>query len=526
MVSLFYILRKSFKNGLKQLVKKKLALLGYLVLYGFMIYGAIIVYRGKSGEGINPTSLQMYQSIMLGLIILTVVPSLYSCLGKISTAFRMADVNMIFVAPYHPAKILLFSQLRQAAQSFIIMIFMVIQAPYFTGGLDSGVSGFFLYGFAWMVLTLSISPICTGLFIVNMRLPKLKRMFKTLIIALAMSLIGYVILGAFGTSDPINGMLSRASSDWFLKIPLIGWYRSIFDSVAFGFTWETLISLALILLLVTTSLIISFKFATTDFFEDAITQSEKTEEALSAIKDGNQFKNLYKNKKARKVKFQFKKAKSKVILEKQLLEMKKKGLFLFDIKSLFIISALILVGSIVPQVEEIPSVKLLAGAVLLIYFIVIIVNIGVGKTELNKHYLYLIPDNNFEKLINLTILEGIKIFKDCFIGFLVVSIIFNENIFHGFLCGIILFMFVMIQSFLELICSKLFGNTQTQMLKGFIRFIFNIIILIPGISIAIAFGLLNISLTIALLIVVLIYLSITLMLSVPAAFSIKNPEFN
>ena len=126
MKALLYLLRKTIQNALRELVKKPMTLIPYLVIAGLLIFSATMTSGEPAGEVRN---LNAYAAIVNGVFLLIFCTSLLQGLKQGMALFSMADVNLLFTAPVNPRKILIYGVVRQAGILVLASVCMLAQYP-------------------------------------------------------------------------------------------------------------------------------------------------------------------------------------------------------------------------------------------------------------------------------------------------------------------------------------------------------------------------------------------------------------
>lgn len=126
MKALLYLLRKTIQNALRELVKKPVTLIPYLVIVGLLIFSATMTSGEPAGEVRN---LNAYAAIVNGVFLLIFCTSLLQGLKQGMALFSMADVNLLFTAPVNPRKILIYGVVRQAGILVLASVCMLAQYP-------------------------------------------------------------------------------------------------------------------------------------------------------------------------------------------------------------------------------------------------------------------------------------------------------------------------------------------------------------------------------------------------------------
>ena len=127
MKALLYLLRKTIQNALRELVKKPVTLIPYLVIAGLLIFSATMTSGEPAGEVRN---LNAYAAIVNGVFLLIFCTSLLQGLKQGMALFSMADVNLLFTAPVNPRKILIYGVVRQAGILVLASVCMLAPVSY------------------------------------------------------------------------------------------------------------------------------------------------------------------------------------------------------------------------------------------------------------------------------------------------------------------------------------------------------------------------------------------------------------
>ena len=527
MNSLIYILRKTYKNTFKQIIKKPITLIGYLFFITLISLNSILSLFDKEIVEVTQKNLDLFTIIVSGFIMIIILPSLYQSINNFSLPLRNADVNFLFTAPISPAKILIYCQLIQSVASVFIAIIISIQAPLLkkTLGISFSSVCLLIISFIFMLISYSIIGIC--IYVLGRKFKHLKKILKYLFIVSITLLIIITIKNIFDSSNIYKGFLSFFNSSYYNYIPLIGWYKSLFEAVIYGIHIDTIISFILILITSLTSSILIYKLVDTSFYEVAITNSEKIERIKAAANKGeNPFSTLFQNNKKRnkKINFTFSGKGYKVIIQKCNLEQRKKSKFYLDLKSLLVIVATFVVAYLIPKGEINDKSEILASVLIVNIYLLFFSSIFNNNTDLKKHYIYLIPVSIYKKLFAVSYYTGVKIFIDAFIPTILVALYYRILSANILLIPLIILAFAFQLYFIEIILITILGNIGTQPLQLFFKQLISMISLIPIIIIIFIFK--NHPLTFLFTIVLIALLLISTGLFILAAQTFKKPEIH
>ena len=304
----------------------------------------------------------------------------------------------------------------------------------------------------------------------------IKQSYKKLIKYSLYGLIGILIFGLFYNiiifKDPIHGGMSLFNMKFFTYIPIIGWFINLYTSAIVGFNLYTSIYFALIIGSAVIFLVIIYNL-NLDYYEEALNFSVTKEEQIAVAKSGKVIWNSGSSK-TRKTKGKIKSKKSKVILDKQILEAKKTG-FVFVDKVSLIISAFIFIFAYFVSENEIGFLLFM-----LVYMNILFSVSKEWTSELEKHYIYLLPEKSTTKIIYATMLQNIKSFVTGLIIFTVALFMYDITILDGIILALTYTSFTVVVLFSDLVIRRVLGIGISLTAEKFIKFIILIFIFIPG----------------------------------------------
>ena len=127
MGALTYLLLVKLKNNLIQLLKSPAKLI-YTI---FMIACLVIVMVSGSSSTAHATEQTLNREYLVGGILAVYALMFYlsvnSGFNSGATIFRMPDVNLLFVGPYHPRTLLIYGVFQQLGTTLFAGVFLVFQ---------------------------------------------------------------------------------------------------------------------------------------------------------------------------------------------------------------------------------------------------------------------------------------------------------------------------------------------------------------------------------------------------------------
>ena len=128
MQPLFFILRKSFINSLKELRKKPLTLIVYILATVFAVLMIILAFIMPSNL-LRRGSVDTFGAFVSAVLLVFVYFGIKQGISSGSSFFRLADVNLVFTAPISPKKVLVYGFIQQLLLTLFTMLFMTLQIP-------------------------------------------------------------------------------------------------------------------------------------------------------------------------------------------------------------------------------------------------------------------------------------------------------------------------------------------------------------------------------------------------------------
>lgn len=474
MGAITYLLQRTAINSIKELKKRPLKIIFYLLFTGFMVYAIISGIKMKGNTLKNAT--EIFNGIFLLLTLLLIFLSIKSGIEKGNSLFRLSDVNFLFPAPIKPQKILIYGFIKQIFASLLFIAIILFQTPnihmYFPvrsygGALIAG-NMFILYFFCSVL----------GIFIYSIGSLReknkviIKNTLYGLVVLFSLSSIYYI--AKYG--DIYIGLFKYLNLPFFKYIPIIGWILNIFNGAIYGVNYMTMIYISLTIFAILFIIYIVYNLDL-DYYEDALATTETKEEALAKAKSGKGGNN-FSNIKIRKTKSKIKYTGAKAILSKQILEAKKTG-FAFTDRNNLIFGGVSLVTAYFSKFDDIVFLLYMLTYMNLIFF-----STTGWALELNKHYIFLIPESSTKKIIYATVLEIIKSFLNGLVVFTIATFIYKVDIFHGIILAFTYASFSAVILYSDLIIRRMIGDRVNAMVAMFLKILTTIIFVLPGITLS------------------------------------------
>ena len=125
MSAIFYMLRKEWKNRFLALFRHPGKLVVYILLVLLLVNSVVSVALTPQADLSGFVDLRILHGIYFGILLLITVPILLSALQKGTTFFGMSDVNLLFVSPISPKKILAYGLMKQMGRTLLMVFFFL-----------------------------------------------------------------------------------------------------------------------------------------------------------------------------------------------------------------------------------------------------------------------------------------------------------------------------------------------------------------------------------------------------------------
>lgn len=473
MKPLLYIHYRSFINFFKDMVKKPLKLLGIIFYIGLLAFTIISGLKGSSGGD--------YKSPEMLLAITSVVCIFFYGLtllgsGNSKGLFRKSDVNFIFTSPIKPQKAIVYACIKNMAQILMVIVIIAFNSATlmkFFNLKDTGLINIYVSIIFCLVSTSAVSVLLISL---NTKHPILDKITKGIAYILGAILIVQFGFRYFSNNNLYEAFINTFNNNVLHYVPLLGWNMQIVKGGLVGFEVNTIIFIGAFLLFIAL-IIYTINRMDLEYTEEMVQKAEEFQEILESVKDGKQMNVFSKKGKAkmlREAKVNYNKSGAATIFKRQILEFKKRGVYTQGLKLL----AFMLITAIATYKLGENGFNTALGINL--YFAFIMTMSGAIGAERKKHYIYLIPDSNFNKVFYSTLFDNLITIFNGLVIFLIPAIIFRISIINIVLNIAIYSMFHYYLRYNEIIFTKYLGNILTKQLKPLIYSLLLLITLALG----------------------------------------------
>lgn len=476
--ALSYLLRTKLRNTIKSFFKKPIRII-YLLI--FVLLFAVTIYGGASGETDPDRKIRSISELTAGLnalLILIFSTTFYSGITNGGSFFKMADVNLIFPSPLNKRSVLFYALIQQMGTSLFIGFFVLFQ--YTTLHLTYGLS---VWGLLLIFVTYSLTAFLSQTFAMFVYTfisdsDKKKRLTKGIFLALvflSLAYIGYEYLQ--NSSAPVPTIVSAVNALPIKLFPVAGWLGAFAGALLTGQYLISALWLGLAAI-VFVAMLILVSHSQREYYEDVIASAETMQSAITAAKEGTAPEATPRHIKVGKEGIG-KGSGSKVFYFKHMLENRRSAKLILSPMSLMF--AVMTIGfSLFMQKAGIIAIISFSS-----YIQIFSLANGRFNRELNKPYIYLIPEPPLKKMVwalmetmPTALLEGIVIFVP-------ITFIMNLTVPEMLLCILARLSFAALFTSGNILIERIWGGSLSKTAGMLLYLVINIALALPGIVLAI-----------------------------------------
>lgn len=428
----FYVLYTQFKNRMKEKVKHvsfwlvALFVAAYFVLYFIQIANDI----GETHLVSNavPTFHAVATLVFGGFTFLAL--SLGIKLG--SSFYRMSDVNLMFVSPVQPNRILMYGIMRQFAVSMIATFLLLMQLVnlriYF--GLWIREMAFLMI--AWLMISLSCSILSLTLYSISSIHPRFRTFVLLFIYILAALVVAGLALAIWRSDSPWNAAISFFSDPTLHVLPIGGWTSGFLYNAMMGDYTQALLYAVLTLFLPLLG-IITISRTGSDFYEDVLTSIGNVQTGSNASIEETAYSSGFRHNHVGKSHLYGKMKGPAVLLQRQMTEQRRSFSFFLDQSSLLVFACAALLGTTLHAFMlkgMYPHVMMVLSEAIMSYVLIATIATGRLVDELGKPFIYLIPGGAVKKLFFLSLPSVFKAFYEGLISFTILALFIHADIIY------------------------------------------------------------------------------------------------
>ena len=418
-----YLLVKTVKNEILDTLRHPLKFLLYAFVAVTMLYGAVRGYTagGDLGQSEIWSDSRLLSGAYLAVLYFISIPVMLKGLSSGTSFFSLSDVNNMFVAPVSQKRVLVYGVGRQLATMIVLVITFAAYGGMIINMFSMTVAQTVILILGIVLMLIMVQLVTLMIFCLASMHPMRAMVMKYIIYAMAFFTLGSVIAYSFFNGITVETIFSAISLPLLEYVPFIGWMHGLVFGILEMNTMKMIIFGSLTAAAALASLI-TLKVTRLDFYEDVLSKAESYQEFREAVREGKfTDKVMMGDKQIKLRKNGIRRGKgASAIFHKHLLEGSRRSRFMFFNINTFV---LLFVGAVIafgikqakPDIE--PTIIYLAAMVILAYVQFFFSASGDWVKELNKPYIYLMPDGAVKKLVMAAATGIIKPFTDGIITF-------------------------------------------------------------------------------------------------------------
>lgn len=483
MRSFAFLLIRSAKNTFFELLRKPGKLAVWVIVLALII-GLLIMSVFTRAEVGEATDIIWLKGAFFAFIMMFVVIAINKGLSNGDVIFEMNDVNLLFVSPISPRTILGYGIFRMAKMSFLAGFFLLFQGNTLSSVFGVGFDGILILLLGFMMAVSLLQIISLLIYSLTNGRAGRKRLVKVISIALFLPLIGFVVLQYIRTPDVLLTLEYTLSSPYLTWAPVAGWVSEGVIALITGELSRGLLFLGL-MVLTGALLILYIALSNPDYYEDVLLATETMFEKKRALSEGQVSAEGAITRKVRVSKTGIGGEGASTLFHKHIRESFRANRFgLWGMSSVIALGVALFMYLILRN----SSGGLLTVLQVLMWIQIFTIGTGRGLKELYSHYIYMIPESSFKKILWSNYEIAFKVLVEGLTIFVLLGLIMKESILliFGALAVYVLFSFLLLG--INYLSLRWTGADISAGLLMTIYIIMVIVILAPGLIAAIVVG--------------------------------------
>ena len=477
-LSLSYLLMIKLKNQIKSLLKSPGKLLYLVFIVALM--GVTLFSGGKIDEQPDRTIRSLDELTALVTLFYSVMFVLLASKGFKTGAnmFSMADVNLVFPAPFRQQSVLFYGLFQQMGTSLLLGLFLLFQYSWMHNvyNVTMPMLLVILVGYAFTVFFGQV--VAMAIYIFTSADDKKRRVVKLVLYALVIGFLLYVI--GSGLADRAQFITRAAESvgsgvTWFF--PLSGWIGHAVTGVLTGRLTALLLGAALCaaFLVLVVELIMRTR---QDYYEDVLKSSEVMQSAITARKEGRVAEAVPHNVKIGKTGFD-RGWGADVMYYKHRIENRRARVFIMDTTSLIFVAVTIALAFFMK------SSGLAAVFIASTSMQIFTVALGRFNKELTKPYIYLVPEPPLRKMLYALAEAVPSALVEALVIYIPVAFILGLTPAEAVLCVAARVSFAFLFTAGNIAVERIWGGSASRTTVMFLYFVLLFLMAAPGIVLAV-----------------------------------------
>lgn len=489
--ALGYLTATKLKNQVKDLAHSPAKLVYAVVMVALLVFSVM----GRSGQELDEPQ-PMYQltamlTLFYGFMFLLILGTGGN--SAKTPMFTLSDVTLLFPAPLHPNRVLIYGLMRQLGLSLVMALVLVFQYGWLK----------VLFGITWAHMALIILGFAICIFLAafcSMAIytrtsgkENAVTVLRTCIYAgvvLYLAGLAYACRGALlpllsGGQDYMGAVESCAgflSSFPGLLFPVAGWAAAIIGGLLSGDMGLVLAGavLCLALVAVLAVLVVTCK---NNYYEDVLETAELAQSNVTAQKEGKVNEVVPKNVKVGKTGLH-KGWGASALYYKHRIENRRSGVFILSNMSLIFVAIILFCSFIMGRsMDGDVGAGLIATFSIATYMQIFSESMGRFNRELIKPYIYLMPEPPLKKLlyaIKETLLADVV---EAVVIFVPAGLLVGAGAVDIVLCIVARISFALLFTAGNVLVERVFGTVSSKALILFFYFVALLVMALPGVAV-------------------------------------------
>ena len=484
MNSLWYLLRKSMKNTLLEIIRKPGKLIPYLLVIGLLAVAFISSLFSTPEDGIFLNRLYL-EAAFFAFLSLFFFIGLQKGLTSGDTIFDMNDVNFLFVSPVDQGRILLYGIFRLAKISFLACFFILFQSTTLRQfGIDGG--GMVLLLLAAMMGVIASTILSLIIYIFTHGSLRKKMTVRIVAVLTFVPVVAVLAITFLKTGDTLAALQAAVASPLLALVPVAGWMtKGAFALLAGNFTVGA--GLFLLTLAACGGIVLYILRTKQDYYEDVLVATETAFQKKLAAAEGNV--NATAGLSSRQVRV----ARTGVggfganaFFYKHLREVFRQNYFgFFGISSLLIGAGAIIMALFQSKGDPANLIMILQ---ILLWIQMFLVGTGKGLLELYSHHIYLVPAAPLQKLFWANMEVVFKTMLEGILYLIIPGVIMNLSLIHILMAWLTFVLFTLFLLGINFVTLRWTGGQMSQGILVVLYMFMVLIALAPGLALALFFG--------------------------------------
>ncbi|MCI1955418.1 MAG: putative ABC exporter domain-containing protein [Oscillospiraceae bacterium] len=490
MSALVFLVRKQGKNFFRDLLRHPGKLTAYLVTAG--LFAAMLVgVQTDPPKASELSDFRMLHGFFLAWLLFLSIPTLLVSLKSGTTMFRMPDVNLLFVSPVSPKKILAYGLTKQMASTLLSFLFLLFWSGMLMDHFRITALGVVLLVVASAVTVFLVQVLSLLVYSFSNGNPKRKNAVRAALYAFLGAMVLTALFLFRKNGGEAEAVWAAVSSPYLEYFPIVGWAKGAAFALIGGDLRAALLYGALLLAAFLLCLA-AFEKSNTDYYEDVLSNTETQFELRRAAKENRAA--MHPGGKVKTGKTGIGRGwGANAFFYKHLCEARRRSRLVFLGVSTFVTLAADLALAFVIRFSSrgdpdapAPNVLLLIVFAADVYILFLRNAAGDWSRELGKPYVYLVPENPFRKLLWASLTSVLQPAADGAVLFAVLCAAVHASPLAGLICFLGYVTFGALFTAGNILAQRVMGGMGNRGLVAFLFMLLLALVAAPGIGLGAA----------------------------------------